>query len=143
MITNVQKDVLTLDVFARKCMPTKSNLSCLLHLGDQDQTPPPSPPLFTALLLFLCPPFCSFLLHAFSLNSLLQLSRLLRVMPDNDLSCTLLCAYVNRFICVCARVYFLHPTPPTISADHLLAAFFVLPLFVSSFSFGTLSIARS
>lgn len=97
-----------------------------------------------ALHLFLLSPpfflyiFCSFLLHAFSFNALLPLAALPsytgQIMTCHVSSCA--CMW-TLFICVCVCVYLLHVTPPTISADHLLAAFFLLPLFVSSFSFGT------
>lgn len=114
------------------------------RLRDQDQSPHlhhPFPLLSSSsfVLLFFLYIACSFLLHAFSLDSLLHLFCLLWVMPDNDLSCKL----PRQFMCVCALVYFLHPTPPTISADHLLAAFFLLPLFVSSFSFGILPLQQA
>lgn len=147
MITNVQKDVLTLDAFAQKCMPTKSPLSCLLHLGDEDQTSHPHPlpstviPSSSDRLSFLA--LFSFMPSHSTPSSLLQLFCLLWVMPDNDLSCKLLPARVNLFMCLRACVYFLHPTPPTTPADHLLAAFFLLPLFVSSFSFGTLPLREA
>lgn len=54
--------------------------------------------------------------------------------------------HVGSYVCVCAAcmcIYFLHPTPPTISEDHLMAAFFPLPAFVSSFSFGTLPLQEA
>lgn len=92
-------------------MLTKSNLSCLLHLGDQDQTPHfhhPAALLSSSSTILLCllfspsclltqlpPPSCN--------------SSVLWVMPDNDLSCGLLC--------VCCM--YVHLLPASYPAHHL------------------------
>lgn len=110
------------------------------HFGDQDQTSHPHPLLPTVIpsiprsFLAVSPFMPSHLTPSISCNSSV-FSGWCRIMTCHVSSC-LRMWYL--FMCLCARVYFLHPTPPTISADHLLAAFFLHPLFVSSFSFGTL-----
>ena len=112
-------------------MKTKSNLSCLLHFKNKPELPPPLLPSssfllssYTSLALF------SFMLpYHLTLSSLLQLFCLLRVMSDNDLSCVLpcVCTYVHFTSCIL-------PHPPSLQIIST-AAFFLLPLFVSSFFF--------
>lgn len=101
----------------------------------------PSSSILLSSFTMLAP--VSFMPSYLTLSSILQLFCLFWVMPDNDLSCKLLRVNANLFMCVYTCVYFLHPNPPTISADHLLTAFFLLPLFVSSFSFGTLPLQEA
>lgn len=116
-IVDLPFGVSTLDAFAQNCMATKSNLSCLLHPPPALHPTPPAP--FPALLFSFMP---SHLKPSF----LLQLFCLLLMMLDNNFSCKLLCVHVNLFVCVC--IHFLRPAP-CISANHLLAAFFLLSSF--------------
>jgi len=96
------------DIFAC-CI--KSNLSCTWGIKTKSLFFTTSFPLLSSsssIPLSPCTSRALFLLHAFTLNSLLRLFRLLGLMPDNNVSRELLCESVH----VCMSRVFTSSVPP-------------------------------
>lgn len=109
--TGSQKDVLT-----RHALAYQQNITCLLQLRDQNQTPNHQ----HLVVLFTS---SSSILH----HSLFSPSCLLTCLPSLSYNCPIFsswCWIMTCRVCSFMCIYFRRLTPPTVSEDHPTAVFF-------------------